>query len=107
MDNAAIEEMFESLGTISIRRMFGGKGIYHQGVIFALELYDEIMLKADAETAPLFSEAGARQWSYEGKSGKPVLMPYWSIPDEALDDPEVMARWSRLAFEAGLRTAKS
>ena len=107
MDNAAIEEMFESLGTISIRRMFGGKGIYHQGVIFALELYDEIMLKADAETAPLFAEAGARQWSYEGKSGKPVLMPYWSIPDEALDDPEVMARWSRLAFEAGLRTAKS
>jgi DNA transformation protein len=107
MDNAAIEEMFESLGTISIRRMFGGKGIYHQGVIFALELYDEIMLKADAETAPLFVEAGARQWSYEGKSGKPVLMPYWTIPDEALDDPDIMARWSRLALEAGLRTAKS
>lgn len=106
MDNAAIEEMFEAVAPISIRRMFGGKGIYRNGVIFALELYDEIMLKADEQTAPLFAEAGARQWSYEGKKGKPVLMPYWTVPDEALDDPDIMARWARLAYEAGVRTAK-
>ncbi|MCO5729949.1 TfoX/Sxy family protein [Rhizobium sp. SSA_523] len=106
MDNAAIEDMFEALGSVSIRRMFGGKGIYHQGIIFALELRDEIMLKADAETAPLFAAAGARQWSYEGKSGKAVLMPYWTIPEEALDDPDSMAKWSRLAFEAGLRASR-
>ena len=107
MDNEAIEEMFEAVSPISIRRMFGGKGIYRDGVIFALELRDEILLKADAETAPLFSAAGARQWTYEGKKGKPVLMPYWSVPDEALDDPEEMAKWSRLSCEAGFRTAKT
>ena len=28
MDNEAIHDMFESLGPVSIRRMFGGKGIY-------------------------------------------------------------------------------
>lgn len=103
MDNDAIEEMFAALGPVSIRRMFGGKGIYHHGVIIALDLYDEIMLKADRESAPAFLAAGARQWSYEGKSGKPVLMPYWSVPDEALDDPDVMAKWVRLAYEAGMR----
>ena len=105
MDNEAIEELFEPLGRVTIKRMFGGKGIYHHGVIFALELHDELMLKADAQTAPLFAEAGARQWSYEGKTGKPVLMPYWSVPDEALDDPDVMGKWARLAYEAGVRTA--
>ena len=106
MDNEAIEEMFEAVSPISIRRMFGGKGIYRDGVIFALELRDEILLKADSETAPLFSAAGASQWTYEGKKGKPVLMPYWSVPDEALDDPDEMAKWVRLACEAGFRTAK-
>ncbi|SIR00510.1 DNA transformation protein [Rhizobium sp. RU35A] len=105
MDNEAIEELFEPLGRVTIKRMFGGKGIYHHGVIFALELRDELMLKADAQTALLFAEAGARQWSYEGKTGKPVLMPYWSVPDEALDDPDVMGKWARLAYEAGVRTA--
>ncbi len=107
MDDAAIEEMFEGLGAVSIRRMFGGKGIYHRGLIIAVDLRDEIMLKADEVSAPLFAAAGARQWSYEGKKGKPILMPYWTIPDEALDDPDMMGKWARLAFEAAMRlTAK-
>ncbi|MDO1585621.1 TfoX/Sxy family protein [Rhizobium oryzicola] len=107
MDNAAIEEMFECLGPITIRRMFGGKGIYHAGVIFAIEIYGDILLKADARAAADFEAAGARQWTYEGKSGKPVAMPYWSVPDEALDDPDIMAKWVRLSYEAAVRsTAK-
>ena len=48
-----IEEMFASLGEVSIRRMFGGKGVYRQGLILALELRDEMLLKADAVTAPV------------------------------------------------------
>ena len=59
MDTIAIEEMFEGLGPVSIRRMFGGKGIYHQGLIVAIELRDELMLKADAMSAPEFASAGA------------------------------------------------
>jgi DNA transformation protein len=102
-----IEEMFASLGEVSIRRMFGGKGVYRQGLILALELRDEMLLKADAVTAPAFEAAGARRWSYEGRTGKPVLMPYWSIPDEAYDDPEAMAHWVGLAFEAAMRAAKA
>lgn len=105
MDRADIEDLFHGLGPVTIRRMFGGKGIYHHGVIFAIELRGEMMLKADAESAPQFEEAGAKQWAYEGKTGKPVLMPYWSIPEEALDDPDEIARWARLAYEAGVRSA--
>ena len=71
MDNAAIEEMFEGLGPVSIRRMFGGKGIYHQGVIVAVDLHDEILLKADAVSGPEFAAAGARQWVYQNKKGTP------------------------------------
>jgi DNA transformation protein len=104
MDRDAIEEMFQALGPVTIKRMFGGKGIYHQGRILALELHGEILLKADGESAPVFEEAGARQWTYEGKTaGKPVRMPYWSIPDDAFDDPDVMADWVRRAYGAALR----
>ncbi|WP_420409642.1 TfoX/Sxy family protein [Hoeflea sp.] len=105
MDNDLIYEMFESLGDVTIKRMFGGKGIYHKGVILALEVNGEILLKADAESAPVFEDAGSAQWTYEGKR-KPVAMPYWSIPDAAIDDPEEMAKWVRLAWEAALRTSK-
>lgn len=104
MNDDDIREMFEGLGSVTIRRMFGGKGIYHAGLIVAIDLRDEILLKADATSAPLFAEAGARQWTYEGQAGRPVLMPYWSIPDKALDDSETLAHWVRLAFEAALRS---
>ncbi|MBY5339126.1 TfoX family protein [Rhizobium leguminosarum bv. viciae] len=103
MDNAGIEEMFQGLGPVTVKRMFGGKGIYHLGRIIALEVRDEMLLKADETSAPEFAAAGATQWTYEGKMGKPVKMPYWSIPDEAYDDPDLMAKWVRLAYEASLR----
>lgn len=106
MDNAAIEEMFEAVGPVAIRRMFGGKGIYAQGIIFALELRGDLMLKGDEESAPLLEEAGATRWCYEGRSGKPVAMPYWTIPDEALDDPDMMAKWARIALDAAMRVSE-
>jgi DNA transformation protein len=65
----------------------------------------ELLLKADKESAPAFSDAGARQWTYVGKKA-PVKMPYWSIPERAIDDPDELAIWTRRAFEAALRTGK-
>jgi len=105
MDNDAIRDMFVSLGEVAIKRMFGGKGIYHQGKILALEFSGDILLKADAQSAPAFADAGASQWIYAGKN-KPVAMPYWSIPDAALDDPDDMAKWVALAWGAALRAKK-
>ena len=107
MDHDAIADLFSGLGPVSIRRMFGGKGIYFEGVIIAVELRGELRLKADAETAPDFAAAGCTQWVYPNrKSGKPVPMPYWSVPDGALDDPDEMTPWAKKAFEAGKRSAK-
>ncbi|UNK39614.1 TfoX/Sxy family protein [Shinella sp. H4-D48] len=105
MDRDGIEEMFQVLGPVTIRRMFGGKGIYHQGRILALDFRDEILLKADSVSAPDFEAAGCRQWTYEGKKGTPVKMPYWSVPEAAFDDPDEMAIWVRRAYEAALRAA--
>lgn len=82
MDDDALRDLFSGLGAISIRRMFGGKGIYHQGVIFAIVIRGELMLKADEEAASEFADAGCTQWTYTGsRHGKLVAMPYWSVPD--------------------------
>jgi DNA transformation protein and related proteins len=107
MDNDYIAEVFERLGPVSIRKLFGGKGIYHRGVIVAIEIRGELMLKADEQSAPDFASAGCRQWTYTGsKHGKTVAMPYWSVPESAFDDPDEMEIWTRKAYEAGLRAGK-
>ena len=105
MDLVEIEDMFSGLGAVTVRRMFGGKGVYHRGLIIAVEVRGEMRLKADGASTAAFEAAGATRWGYDGKAGKPVLMPYWSVPEEAWDDPDAMTRWVRLAYEAALRGA--
>ena len=107
MQDDDIHDLFAGLGPVTIKRMFGGKGIYHAGQIIALEVDGEILLKADAQSAPDFEGAGSSQWHYEGKqAGRPVAMPYWTIPDEAIDDPDTFSIWAKKAYEASLRAKK-
>jgi DNA transformation protein len=106
VDDDALRDLFESLPDVSIRRLFGGKGIYADGVIVAVVIRDELRLKADAETAPLFEKAGATQWVYTRSRGGQTSMPYWSVPETALDDPDEMAKWAKLAYEAGMRAER-
>lgn len=107
MEDERIRELFDGFGAVSIRRMFSGKGIYHQGIIFALILRDELMLKGDDLVAAEYEAAGARRWTYRHRRhGKIVAMPYWTVPESALDDPDEMTIWARKAYEAGLRSDK-
>jgi DNA transformation protein and related proteins len=102
MNERDLIDLFAAFGHVSVRRMFGGHGIYHDGRIIALHAFGEVWLKADAQSVPDFEAAGSHQWLYEMK-GKPTRMPYWSIPDEALDDPHELAEWARKADAAARR----
>ena len=106
MSDEDIREVFASLGAVAIRRIFSGKGVYVDGVIVAIEYGGELRLKADPISAPEFEAAGATRWSYEGRRGG-VAMPYWSIPSEAYDEPDLMAEWVRRALQAGRRAQAS
>lgn len=108
MDDEAIREFFEGLGQVEIRRMFGGRGIYCRGLIVGVYLRDELMVKGDEQSGPIYEQEGARRWVYENRrSKKPVAMPYWMIPGEVLDDPDTLNRWTRLAFESAVRAEEA
>jgi len=102
---AYLEEMFREFGPVSSRPMFGGHGIYYDGVIIGLVSDDTLYLKADKESAPAFVEAGRAQFEYP-KGDKMVGMSYYLCPEEALEDPEEMREWAQLAYAAALRTRK-
>jgi DNA transformation protein len=48
---AYLPEVFELFGPVTIRKMFGGYGVYHDGLMFALVADDTLYLKADDENA--------------------------------------------------------
>lgn len=101
-----LQELLSGLGKVVVRRMFGGYGIYHDGLMIAVAAEQRLYLKTDEETRPAFTAAGCAAWVYEGKD-KPVQMSYWTVPDEAMDSSEAMTPWARRAFAAALRKANA
>ena len=102
-----VEFLCELLGgpdRVSARRMFGGHGIYHDGLMFGLVADGRLYLKVDAHSRAQFEAAGCQPFVYAGK-GKPISMSYFGVPDDALDSAEAMSPWSRLAADAALRKA--
>ena len=100
-----VREHVAGLGPIEIKRMFGGAGVYANGLIFALLDDGVVWLKADETNAPLLMEAGARQFTYPSKDGEAMSMAYWSMPESGMDDPARAVAWARQSIDAGLRKA--
>lgn len=103
-DHAA--ELLSSLGPIRQGRMFSGYGLYAEGVIIALVIFDRLFLKTDLASRAPFIDAACQPFSYEGKS-KVITTSYYEPPADAMDSPEAMRPWARLAIEAGLRSANA
>src|SRR5262245_356683 len=97
-----LRELLAPIGRVSARAMFGGHGIYADGVIIGIVIDDRLYLKVDAATESRFRAAGCAPFVYLGQR-KPISMSYWSVPDAALDSPAEMQPWARLALEAALR----
>ena len=85
-----------------LRRMFGGHGIFCDGVMFALIADDTLYLKADDDTKPAFLNAGSLPFTYE-KAGREIELSYLTVPDEAGEDAEELRGWAHMALAAANR----
>jgi len=101
-----LNETFEEFGFIDVRKMFGGYGIYHDGVMFGLVEKNTLYLKADETTEKHFQSKGLSQFHYD-RAGKVVKMSYYQAPEEVYDDREKAALWARRAYEVALRQSNS
>ncbi len=96
-------ELLAPLGGVQARRMFGGHGLYVDTLFIALVADERLYLKVDAQSRAAFERAGCMPFAYSRRDASAVTLGYWSAPDEALDSPQGMAPWARLALAAALR----
>ena len=85
--------------------MFGGQGVYSDGLMFALVARGELFLKADETSSPDFVAAGSAPFTYE-RGERVATLPYWRPPLEAFDDPDEMTLWAKRAVSAAARAAR-
>jgi DNA transformation protein len=108
---AQCEELLAPLGPVRSRRMFGGHGLYVDGLFIALIAAGEFYLKADAVSRARFEAADCPPFCYEKRvsSGQTAQarMSYYRPPEAAMESPALMLPWARLALEAALRAANA
>ena len=85
------------LGDVTPRSMFGGVGLYHDGVFFGLLARDTLYLKVDASNLGDYEGAGMTPFRpYPGR--QTGTMRYYSVPLGILESPIDLAVWARKAL---------
>ncbi|HEX6143816.1 MAG TPA: TfoX/Sxy family protein [Geminicoccaceae bacterium] len=101
-----VAELLTPLGGVTIRRMFGGHGIFKSGLMFGLIADGLLYLRTDDLNRRSFEDAGLEQFVHTIR-GRAVAMPYYRAPDAGLDDPDLLCAWAREAHAAALRQKRA
>lgn len=102
----SLPEVFERLGCVRCRRMFGGHGVFHEDRMIGLVVRETLYLKVDAQSAPHFDALNAPAFSYE-RQGRTMQMSYREAPADLFDDRDLAALWGRRAWEAAMRSGQA
>jgi DNA transformation protein and related proteins len=107
LDPEFIRELFSPFGPVTVKRMFGGAGIWCDGLMFALVFDGAIFLKVDDGSIPDFEREGSKPFVYtraksKGRVGRASLS-YWRLPERLYDDPEELSVWAARAFAVAER----
>ena len=102
MDADFIRDLFAPFGPVTVRRMFGGAGLFADGLMFGLVFDGAIFLKVDETSIPDFEREGSKPFVYtraksKGRVGRASLS-YWRLPERLYDDPDELAVWARRAL---------
>jgi DNA transformation protein len=82
-------------GGVSVRRMFGGAGLYREGKIFGVVADDVMYLKVDDSNREDYLKAGSAPFNPYPDKAKTTVMSYYEIPPEVLENPDELAKWAQ------------
>ena len=99
-------DLLAPLGPMHARAMMGGHLLYRYDLAVALVYEDRLCLESDPLTRENFARAGGGPFTYE-RHGNQVEMSFWMPLEAALDHPESMLPWARLALAAARRAKRA
>ena len=76
---------------VTDRAMFGGVGLYSEGLFFALMDNDKLYFKVDDSNRPDYEATGMEPFYPFGDES--MVMQYYQVPDSVIDDPQLLQGW--------------
>jgi len=102
MDPEFIRELFAQFRPVTVKRMFGGAGVFVEGLAFAVVFDGVIYLRVDEASIADFEREGSKPFVYPlaktpGRAGRPSRN-FWRLPERLYDDPDDLAVWAARAL---------
>ena len=101
---AHIVDLLQFIGLVESKSMFGGFGMFLEGLMFGLVAGNELYLKVDTQNLQDYEDLGLQAFSFE-KNGRQIKMSYYQAPEEAMEDAELLSDWASNAYGAAMRAA--
>lgn len=98
-----VVEQLEHAVPVTTRRMFGGVGVYADGLFFALLADDTLYFKVDDTNRPDFEAHGMEPFRPYGDER---TMAYYAVPADVLEDADTLSEWSAKALEVARQTTR-
>jgi len=86
-----IIDQLSAWGDVTSRRMFGGAGLFRDGMMFGLVADNIVYLKVDETNKEKYLAAGSSP--LKPFPGRPTILSYFEIPPEILEDAEELIEW--------------
>jgi DNA transformation protein len=101
-----IIDQLSAWGDVSARKMFGGAGLYCDGVMFGLIADDVAYLKVDDSNRKDFVKAGSSPFNPYPDKVKTTVMSYYEIPADVLENPDQLAEWAQRSLAVARKKKK-
>ena len=109
-DSDFVADLFAPFRHVAVKRMFGGAGLYADGLMFGLVFDGVIYLRVDAASIADFEREGSTPFVYPLAKRRPghASQHFWRLPERLYDDPDDLAAWAgrALAIAAGRKRAQ-
>lgn len=97
-----VVELVSGLGRVQAKRMFGGAGLFRDGVMFGVLINDVVYFRVDEALKADLAAQGSEPWVYV-RQGEAREMGYWRMPETAADDPDEAVAIARRAYAAAVK----
>lgn len=101
---AFVLEQLSAVAPVTGKAMFGGVGIYSEGLFFALLDDDRVYFKVDDASRLRYQQVGMGPFD-PFKNGEQVMNGYFELPGEVLEDEERLPEWMQEALAVASRAA--
>ncbi|MHC4582286.1 MAG: TfoX/Sxy family protein [Planctomycetota bacterium] len=96
-------DQLECLGPVQSRRMFGGAGLYFEGLFFAIVADDVLYFKVGDSNRADYEAAG--MGPFQPFPDKNSVMQYYEVPIDVLENRDTLRDWAAKAVRVAERKA--